>query len=158
MFWKSNKEPRAEIKEKLKAVCNNFKLERDSLISNFNDTFSLTCFVNDDIPEDTKILYVSECIADFMFFYNQKSICQEWFERQKLTSKKNKIICFKIPAEDMSILYSDHLRAKSTSGISPFHNTSVINYGGISYPMAFCLGFVWGNNLKAYMKYDWFSI
>ena len=159
MFWKKNKvDPRKEIREKLKAVCDNFKLERDTLISNFNDTFSLTCFVNNDIPEDRKIVYVSECVADFLFFMGQKSIAQEWYERQKLTSKKNKIICFKIPAEDMVVLYSDHLKSLKTSGKSPFHNASVISHGGISYPMAFCLGFVWGNNLKPYMKYESFSI
>lgn len=159
MFWKKkNNNPREDIRNKLKSVCDNYQIERDTLISNFNDTLSLTCFVNMDAPPDKKTIHVAECVSDFLFFIGQKNVAQDWFERQKLTAKKNKIICFDIPAEDMKILYNDHMKSLKTSGKSPFHNVSVITYGGVTYPMAFCLGFVWGKNLTPYLKYSFFSL
>ena len=161
MFFWSKKEvedDRQEIRDNLKFICDNVKLERDNLISNFNDTLSLVCAVNQDISYDKKVLFVSECIADYFFFMGQKQIAQEWYERQKTIAKKDKIICFEIPAEDMSVLYGDHMKSQKTTGQSPFHNVTALTFLGKVYPMAFCLGFQWTSKLKTYMKYNSFSL
>lgn len=162
MWWKKNKEeyidPREHVKKKLQSICDNAKIERDTLVTNYSDAVSLVCFVNSDIPPERKTIHVSECIAEFFFFTGQRSATVDWYERHKMTGKKNKIICFEIPAEDMSALYHDHLRILRESGKSPFHTVSAIAYGGVSYPMAFCLGLLWGKQLTPYKKYNSFSL
>lgn len=161
MWWKRNKkkiDPREPIKRKLQSICDNAKLERDTLVINFSDVLSLVCFVNADIPSDRKTIHVAECVSEYFFFTGQKNISQNWYERHKTTGKKDKIICFEIPAEDMSALYQDHVRIIRQSGKSPFHTVSVIAYGGAQYPMAFCLGLIWGKQLTPYKKYNSFSI
>jgi predicted protein tyrosine phosphatase len=160
MWWKKNKEedPRKEIKSQLRAICDNAKVQRDTLVTTYADTVSLVCFVNADIPSDRKIIHVGECIAEYFFFIGQRSVSQDWYERHKNSGKKDKIICFEIPAEDMSALYHDHLRVLRESGKSPFHTVSAVAYGGKSYPMSFCLGLLWGKQLTPYKKYDSFSL
>jgi len=143
MWWKKTKvevDPRAEIKETLQKVCDQAKLDRDMIVTSFTDTVSLVCFVNADIPPDRKAIHISETIAEYFFFAGQKSYCQNWYERHKTTGKKDKIICFNVPNEDMQVLFKDHQRVLRSTGKSPFHTTSAITYGGKVYPMAFSLG------------------
>ena len=161
MWWNQTKkqtDPREEIKKKLQAVCDNSKIERDTLVNMHTDALSLVCFVNADIPPERKTIHVADCVSEYFFFIGQKNISQNWYERHKSTGKKDKIVCFEIPAEDMSALYHDHLRVLRTSGKSPFHTVSAIAYGGTSYPMAFCLGLIWGKDMEPYKKYESFSL
>ena len=159
MWWtKKVEDPRKQLRNKLAAICDNATIEKNSIVNDYNDSLSLVCFVNADIPKDKQIAHVAECMADYMFFFGQKSISQEWHERQNQLGKRNKIICFEVPFEDMNALYGDHMKVMRESRKSLFHNVSAITYGGQAYPIAFCLGMVWGNKLTAYKKYNSFSI
>lgn len=162
MWWKKNKvektDPREEIRNRLKSICDNAKLDRDTIVTSYADNISLVCFVNADAPPERKTIHVAECISEYFFFIGQKSVSQNWYERHKMTGKKDKIICFEVPTEDMDVLYRDHIRVVRETGKSPFHTVSAITYGGKAYPMAFCLGLLWGKQLTPYKKYNSFSM
>jgi hypothetical protein len=151
--------PRAVLRQQIQMVCDNAKLEKETILNGFEETISLICFVNEDFPTDNQMVHSGEAIADYFFFESQRNKAQQWYDRQKLTGKKNKIICYKVPSEHMGSLYKDHVQLTREGKKSPFKATSAIIYQGKSFPVAFCLGFMWGRETQVYNNtYDSFFL
>lgn len=161
-FWRKKKqeEPdeRQEIREQLKAVSDNSRIERDSFMSGLENSYSLVCFVNDDMPYDRKLIHTNEVVAEFFFFEGQKLDSQKWHERQKEIGKRESIIVYRVPAEDMVALYAEHTKRRREGITSPFKSVSAIIYNGSAYPVAFCLGFLWGKDTTPYNHYKTYTL
>lgn len=151
-------DPKEETRKQLQIVSDNAALERDTLMDNFHDSLSLVCFVNEDMPHERQISHLGESVADFLFFEGQHQKAQQWHERTKLVGKKDKILVFKIPAEDMIVLYQDHLKLVRAGKRSALKSVSAITHAGKSYPVAFTLGFIWGHDAERYNMYESFTI
>lgn len=153
-------DPRETLRNQLQMICDNVRLERESsVLGGFEETISLVCFVNDDFPQDEQTIHVAEAIADYFFFESHKNRSQQWHERQKLTGGRDKIVCYKVPSEHMGTLYKEHVQIVREGKQSPFKSTSAIIYQGKSFPIAFCLGFMWGKNTQVYNDtYESFSL
>jgi hypothetical protein len=151
-------DPKEEVRKQLQVVSDNAALDRDTLIGNMHDALSLVCFVNEDMPQERQVAHIGEAIADFLFFEGQHRKAQEWHERSKAVGKKDKILVFKVPAEDMIVLYQDHLKLVRAGKRSALKSVSAIVHSGKSYPVSFVLGFIWGHDAEQYNMYESFTI
>lgn len=159
MFWNRQKKDKVPeksqkelIREKLTAIAYTADAERQLEIRT-HDSFSLVCFVNDDFPEEKQTLHVSEVTCDFIYHTSNSTETVQWMDRQKMTGKRDKIVIYKLPADHMQDLYSTHIKNRREGKFSPFKTISVIIHNGKAYPVAFCLGFLWGSQTAKYSDY-----
>ncbi len=147
------KTQRELIREHLSKVSQSYDVDRDAEFNSFNDIYSLVCFVNDDFPADKQNVHVSEAIAEFMFVVGHSQDSINWIERRKLVGRRENTIVFRLPADHMQGLYTDHIATMRAGKRSPLKTVSIMNYNGVAYPVAFCLGFLWGSQSAQYKEY-----
>lgn len=147
------KTPKELIRERINTICDKYDSDRDSAFNSFSDIYSLVSFVNDDFPPHKQNIHTSEAIAEFMFVVGHSQDSVNWVERRKLVGRRENTIAFHIPADHMQSLYSDHIKMVRSGKRSQIKTVSVLNYEGVVYPVAFCLGFLWGSETEAYNKY-----
>jgi hypothetical protein len=150
--------PREEIRHHLATICNDAKLAKEAMSNPFQDGISLVCFVNSDMPMERQISHCIEAVGDYMLFESSKMKTHEWHERSKMTGKKNKVLVYKVPADDMVVIYSDHIRVVKEGKRSPIKSVSAIIHAGNTYPVSFCLGFMWSKDTEKYNYYESFTI
>jgi hypothetical protein len=159
MFWNRQKKSKIVektqkelIRERLAAIA--YTADAERLIElQTHDSFSLVCFVNEDFPEEKQTLHAAEATSDFIYYSSNTTETVQWMDRQKMTGKRDKIIIYKMPAEHMQELYSTHIKNRQEGKFSPFKTISVIIHNGKAYPVAFCLGFLWGSQTASYNDY-----
>jgi hypothetical protein len=147
------KTQRELIREHLQKVSLSYEVDRDASLNSFTDIYSLVCFINDDFPTDKQNVHVSECIAEYMFTVGHSQDSINWIERRKLVGRRENTIIFKLPADHMQSLYSEHITTQRSGKRSSIKTVSVMNYNGTAYPVAFCLGFLWGSQSEKYKEY-----
>jgi hypothetical protein len=154
--WKSKdtvKTPRVLMREHLSKVCVNHDAERDAAFNSFTDIYSLVCFVNDDFPAEKQTVHASEAISDFMFVVGHTQDSITWNERKKLVGRRENVITYRIPADHMQNLYVEHVNTIRAGKRSPIRTVSILTHDGVAYPVAFCLGFLWGSQTDVYKQY-----
>jgi len=159
MFWNRKKKDKVVektqkelIREKLAEIAYTADAERQMEL-NTHDSFSLVCFTNEDFPEEKQALHTTEAASDFIYYSSNTPETVQWMDRQKLTGKRDKIIIYKMPAEHMQELYMTHVKNRQEGKFSPFKTISAIIHNGKAYPVAFCLGFLWGSKTAIYSDY-----
>ena len=155
-FWKKDKPVEKTKKELIRESLMNVAYSSDALKQSeikLHDAYSMVCFVNDDFPAEKQTLHASEACSDYLFYASNQPDAVQWMERQKLTAKRDKIVLYMLPAEHMQDLYAVHVKNRKEGKPSPFKTISVIIYNGKAYPVAFCLGFLWGSQTVNYNEY-----
>ena len=158
--WLKEKKPEAPVKttrelmrEHLAKVAVNHDSERDSTFNAYTDIYSLICFVNDDFPTEKQGVHIAEVIADFMFVVGHSQDSINWVERKKLVGRRENAIVYRLPADHMQNLYTDHVNTLRAGKRSPFRSVSILTHDGVAYPVSFCLGFLWGSQATQYAHY-----
>ena len=147
------KTQRELMREHLAKVCVNHDAERDSSFNSFTDIYSVVCFVNDDFPTDKQSVHVTEALADFMFVVGHSQDSITWIERKKLVGRRENVIVYRLPADHMQGLYTEHVNTIRAGKKSPIRTVSIMTHDGVAYPVAFCLGFLWGSQAAVYKEY-----
>jgi hypothetical protein len=147
------KTPRELMRERITTICDRYDAERDASFNSFADIYSLVCFVNDDFPSHKQTVHLSEAVAEYMFVVGHSQDPINWSERRKLVGRRENTIVFRIPADHMQSLYSDHIKMVRSGKRSQIKTVSIINHNGVVYPVAFCLGFLWGSESELYNSY-----
>jgi hypothetical protein len=86
-----------------------------------------------------------------MVGHSQDSIT--WIERRKLVGRRENVVLYRLPANHMQNIYTDHINTVRAGKRSPIRTVSIITHDGVAYPVAFCLGFLWGSQSAAYKEY-----
>lgn len=141
------------MREHLAKVCIKHDAERDASFNTFTDIYSLVCFINDDFPGDKQSVHTLEALADFMFMVGHTQDSINWIERRKLVGRRENVIAYRLPADHMQSLYSDHINTIRAGKRSPIKTVSIMTHDGVAYPVAFCLGFMWGSQSTVYKEY-----
>lgn len=150
-FKKKKNQEQQEIQNFLKEIYNNFLQERDKTTNkNIKDCLSLIFIINEDFPQDVQYIHTLYCLSNFL--YQQKNNQQfiEWKERLNLNGNKDHIIVYKFSAKKMLSYYKNNNRNIKSS--------SIISYNNVSYPIVFCLGFIWTNELNNFIDQDVLSL
>ena len=147
------KTQRELMREHLAKVCIKYDSERDASINSFTDIYSIVCFVNDDFPSEKQSVHVSEALADFMFMVGHSQDSIQWVERRKLVGRRENVIVYRLPADHMQNLYGEHINTVRAGKRSPIKTVSILTHDGVAYPVAFCLGFLWGSQSTVYKEY-----
>lgn len=146
-FFKTKKSKEQQEKENiqnfLKNIYFNYLQIRDKNENkNFKDCLSLVFIVNEDFPFDVQYIYTLYCMSNYLYENKNNQEFIDWKERINLNGIKNHIIIYKLSAKDMLEYYKNNIKNIKAS--------SVISYNDVFYPVVFCLGFIWINNLKNY--------
>ena len=147
------KTQRELMREHLAKVCINYDSERDSAFNAYADIYSIVCFVNDDFPPEKQSVHVSEALAEFMFVVGHSQDSINWIERRKLVGRRENVIVYRLPADHMQSLYGEHISMMRSGKKSSLRTISIITHNGVAYPVAFCLGFLWGSQSSSYNQY-----
>lgn len=147
------KTQRELMREHLAKVCLKYDAERDASMNSFTDIYSIVCFVNDDFPGEKQSIHVSEALADFMFMVGHSQDSIQWIERRKLVGRRENVIIYRLPADHMQNLYGEHINTVRAGRRSPIKTVSILTHDGVAYPVAFCLGFLWGSQSTVYKEY-----
>ncbi|MCS7317620.1 MAG: hypothetical protein NZZ41_04830 [Candidatus Dojkabacteria bacterium] len=151
-FFKSKEQKNKEVIQRaLKKISNFYDEDKFNFSNkNFNDTYSLVIFVNEDFPFHKQLLGVVECSTEFLFNIGHSPDMMQWKERKNMVGKKDHIIIYMLDAQTMNQLYKEYYTS-ITNGIKPknkIQTVSFIKYDEVIYPIAFCLGFLWTKDLK----------
>jgi len=147
------KTPKELMREHLAKVCAVYDSERDAAFNSFTDIYSIVCFVNDDFPADKQNVHIAEVLADFMFVVGHSQDSIQWIERKKMVGRRENAIVYRLPADHMQNLYVEHINMLRAGKRSPFRTVSIITQDAVAYPVAFCLGFLWGSQSAQYKEY-----